>query len=61
VRWYRTTFDLNLPAGVDAPLGLYIPHAQDKVVIWLNGLLIGRYLGRRGTTARLLFACRLAP
>ena len=28
---------------LDAPLGLYIPHAQDKVVIWLNGLLIGRY------------------
>jgi hypothetical protein len=43
VGWYRTTFDLHLPAGVDAPLGLSIPHAQDKVLIWLNGLLIGRY------------------
>jgi beta-galactosidase GanA len=43
VAWYRTTFNLNLPAGVDAPLGLSIPQAQDKVVIWLNGLLIGRY------------------
>jgi beta-galactosidase len=43
VGWYRTTFDLHLPAGVDAPLGLYIPQAQDKVLIWLNGLLIGRY------------------
>jgi hypothetical protein len=43
VGWYRTTFALHLPAGVDAPLGLYIPQAQDKVVIWLNGLLIGRY------------------
>ena len=43
VAWYRTTFNLNLPVGVDAPLGLSIPQAQDKVVIWLNGLLIGRY------------------
>lgn len=43
VGWYRTTFSLNLPADVDAPLGLVIPHAQDKVMIWLNGLLIGQY------------------
>ena len=43
VGWYRTSFALNLPAGVDAPLGLVIPHARDKVLIWLNGLLIGRY------------------
>ena len=43
VGWYRTTFALHLPAGVEAPLGLAIPQAQDKVLIWLNGLLIGRY------------------
>ena len=43
VGWYRTSFDLNLPRGVNAPLGLVIPHAQDKVAIWLNGLLIGHY------------------
>jgi hypothetical protein len=41
--WYRTSFSLNIPQGMQAPLGLYIPRAQDKVVIWLNGLLIGRY------------------
>src|SRR5205085_18450 len=43
VGWYRTTFDLHLPAGVEAPLGLALPQAQDKVLIWLNRLLIGRY------------------
>ena len=43
VGWYRTSFTLQLPAGVDAPLGLVIPHAQDKVAIWINGLLIGHY------------------
>jgi len=43
IGWYRTTFNLDLPAGADAPIGLYIPQAQDKVAIWLNGLLIGRY------------------
>lgn len=48
VGWYRTTFSLNLPTGMDVPLGLYIPRAQDKVVIWLNGLLIGRYWQQAG-------------
>ncbi len=43
VGWYRTTFDLDLPPGANAPIGLYIPQAQDKVAIWLNGLLVGRY------------------
>ncbi len=43
IGWYRTTFDLALPPGADAPIGLYIPQAQDKVAIWLNGLLIGHY------------------
>lgn len=43
VGWYRTTFNLNFPAGIEAPLGLVIPKAQDKVLIWLNGLLIGQY------------------
>ena len=48
IGWYRTSFDLNLPAGVAAPLGLIIPHAQDKVLIWLNGLLVGRYWEQTG-------------
>ncbi len=43
VGWYRTSFNLAIPRGVEAPLGLVIPRAEDKVVIWLNGLLVGRY------------------
>lgn len=43
IGWYRTSFNLDIPQGMQAPLGLYIPRAQDKVAIWLNGLLIGRY------------------
>jgi hypothetical protein len=41
--WYRTSFNLDIPHGMQAPLGLYIPRAHDKVLIWLNGLLIGQY------------------
>ena len=48
IGWYRATFDLDLPAGVDAPLGLTIPRAQDKALIWLNGLLVGRYWEQAG-------------
>jgi hypothetical protein len=46
--WYRTSFSLNLPASVDAPLGLTIPHASDKALIWLNGLLVGQYWEQAG-------------
>ncbi len=48
IGWYRTSFSLDLPASVDAPLGLTIPHASDKVLIWLNGLLIGQYWEQAG-------------
>ncbi len=43
VAWYRTHFALSLPQGLDVPLGLTVPRAQDKVFVWLNGVLIGRY------------------
>jgi aryl-phospho-beta-D-glucosidase BglC (GH1 family) len=48
VGWYRTHFTLKLPANQSTPLGLVIPHASDKAVIWLNGWLIGRYWEQEG-------------
>ena len=48
VGWYRTHFRLDLPAGATMPLGISIPHAADKAVIWVNGWLMGRYWEQRG-------------
>jgi beta-galactosidase GanA len=48
VGWYRTHFHLNVPAGADAPIGITIPHAADKAVIWVNGWLLGRYWEQKG-------------
>jgi beta-galactosidase len=48
IGWYRTHFTLNLPAGQSTPVGLVIPHASDKAVIWLNGWLVGRYWEQKG-------------
>jgi beta-galactosidase GanA len=48
IGWYRAHFSLNLPIGVQAPIGLTIPHVSDKAIIWVNGWLIGRYWEQRG-------------
>ncbi|MGH2444057.1 MAG: beta galactosidase jelly roll domain-containing protein, partial [Chloroflexota bacterium] len=48
VGWYRAHFSLSIPARLKAPIGLLIPHASDKAVIWLNGWLLGRYWEQRG-------------
>jgi aryl-phospho-beta-D-glucosidase BglC (GH1 family) len=48
VAWYRTHFTLQLPADQSTPVGLVVPHASDKAVIWLNGWLIGRYWEQQG-------------
>lgn len=48
IGWYRTHFSLSAPSDVNAPIGLVIPHASDKAVIWLNGWLIGRYWEQKG-------------
>lgn len=48
VGWYRTHFTIHLPAGQSTPVGLVIPHASDKAMIWLNGWLVGRYWEQRG-------------
>lgn len=48
IGWYRTHFQLSLASQDRAPIGLRIPGASDKAVIWLNGWLVGRYWQQRG-------------
>ncbi len=48
IGWYRTHFTLHVSASTNAPIGLVIPHAADKAVIWLNGWQIGRYWEQKG-------------
>ncbi len=51
VAWYRTTFTLNEPAGVDASLGLTIADAATKAyraTIFLNGWNLGQYINNVG-------------
>ncbi|MCU7722805.1 beta-galactosidase [Actinoplanes sp. KI2] len=53
--WYRTTFDLHIPADVDASLGLTIgdpsvPHNSRhyRVLIFVNGWNMGQYIADVG-------------
>jgi aryl-phospho-beta-D-glucosidase BglC (GH1 family) len=48
IGWYRTHFRLDLPASSTVPIGITIPHASDKAVIWVNGWLMGRYWEQEG-------------
>ncbi|HEY7264087.1 MAG TPA: beta-galactosidase [Trebonia sp.] len=51
VAWYRTTFTLNEPAGVDASLGLTIsdvPTKAYRATIFLNGWNMGQYINNVG-------------
>lgn len=48
IGWYRTAFNLDLPPDTSIPIGLDIPHASDKAVIWVNGWLMGRYWEQKG-------------
>jgi beta-galactosidase GanA/aryl-phospho-beta-D-glucosidase BglC (GH1 family) len=48
IGWYRAHFSFQSPAGTVAPIGLTIPHASDKAVIWVNGWLMGRYWEQKG-------------
>lgn len=46
---YETTFNLKNVFNPDMhALGLFIPEAQSKVFIYLNGMLIGRYWQEKG-------------
>lgn len=53
--WYRTTFDLRVPKGVDASLGLTIggqsstqPRGHYRVLIFVNGWNMGQYIADVG-------------
>jgi hypothetical protein len=49
--WYRTTFDLNAPAGADASLGLNITDLVAKpyrALIFVNGWNLGQYISDVG-------------
>ena len=46
VGWYRTSFTLHLPRGVDIPVGLRVTDATRQpyeALIFLNGWMMGRY------------------
>ena len=49
--WYRTTFNLNLPAGTDIPLGLKINDSSGsayRALIFVNGWQLGQYANDLG-------------
>ncbi len=49
--WYRTTFDLDMPAGTDTSLGLNITDAATKAyraLIFVNGWNLGQYINDVG-------------
>jgi beta-galactosidase GanA len=49
--WYRTTFDLNIPADADASLGLNIDDVDAKpyrALIFVNGWNLGQYISNVG-------------
>ena len=49
--WYRTSFDLNLPRGVDVPVGLKIDDTSGtayRAEIFVNGWLMGLYANDLG-------------
>src|SRR4051794_15288252 len=51
VGWYRTSFDLNMPAGADTSLGLDIRDAVAKgyrAVLYVNGWNMGQYISDVG-------------
>ena len=51
VAWYRTTFQLNVPKGVDASLGLVITDTAPRpyrALIFVNGWNLGQYVSGVG-------------
>jgi beta-galactosidase len=45
IGWYRTSFNLHLPAKMDIPIGLHFSDAtyNYQALIYVNGWLMGRY------------------
>ncbi|MEU6550242.1 beta-galactosidase [Streptomyces sp. NPDC046915] len=51
VTWYRTTFQLAVPAGVDASVGLTLeddPYRAYRAQLFLNGWNMGQYINNVG-------------
>jgi hypothetical protein len=51
VSWYRTTFRLSVPPGLDASLGLAIsdpPSKSYRAQLFLNGWNVGQYISHVG-------------
>jgi beta-galactosidase GanA len=51
VAWYRTTFDLRLPADQDVPLGVTFtddPARHYRALLFVNGWQLGRYINDVG-------------
>ncbi len=52
IAWYRTTFALDIPTGVDASLGLTVTEADAtrpyRALFFLNGWNIGQYVNAVG-------------
>jgi beta-galactosidase GanA len=51
VGWYRSTVDLNLPAGQDTPLALTITDSATRryrALLFVNGWQLGRYVNNLG-------------
>jgi hypothetical protein len=42
IGWLRSSFDLKLPRGVEARLGMEIPRSSQPANVYLNGVLIAR-------------------
>ncbi|MBN1622317.1 MAG: beta-galactosidase [Endomicrobiales bacterium] len=43
VIWFRYKFSYKKEKGYEAPLGLYISEALERLIIYLNGKLLGKY------------------
>ncbi|KAI5782710.1 putative beta-galactosidase C [Geopyxis carbonaria] len=59
VQFYRTTFNLSLPAGHDVPLAfVFTPAAESaeggeaRVLLWVNGYMYGKYIPHIGPQTR---------
>ena len=55
VRFYTTTFQLDIDADLDAPLGISLAAPRGttaRVQIWVNGYLYGRYIPHLGPQTR---------
>jgi hypothetical protein len=44
IGWYRLDFNLDMPEGWNIPLKLHM-EAETDAIIYLNGILVGRYFG----------------